>query len=55
MQPLLELQLHLQHFPWQDMVQMIHKLQHDNMGKLMSKFDSSEYSIRKMSVTDPRK
>ena len=27
----------------------------DNMGKLMSKFDSLEYSIRKMSVTDPRK
>ena len=27
----------------------------DNMGMLMSKFDSSENSIRKMSVTDPRK
>ena len=27
----------------------------DNMGKLMSKFDSLEYSIRKMSVADPRK
>ena len=27
----------------------------DDMGKLMSKFDSLEYSIRKMSIADPRK
>ena len=27
----------------------------DSIDKLMSKFDSLEYSIRKMSVTDPRK
>ena len=27
----------------------------DDMGKLMSKFDSLEYSLRKMSVTDQRK
>ena len=27
----------------------------DDTDKLMSKFDSLEYSIRKMSVTDPRK
>ena len=26
----------------------------DDVGKLMSKFDSLEYSIRKMSVADPR-
>ena len=56
MQPLLESQLHPRHSPWQrygsDHPQTVAS---DDTGKLISKFDSLENSIRKMSLADPRK
>ena len=56
MHQLMEQQLHLHPIPWQDTRWKTDypSATSDDVGKLMAKFDSLEYSIGKMSVVNPR-